>query len=139
MDDLKDAKKWLLDEVNEDTSKLAMNILKHCVFMSPVDSGRFRGNWIVSVNSQSDVKVESDFTNTIEKGAAVLDSAKSSNEKIRNIYIQNNLEYATVIDDGLYPNPPKTGDKTIGGYSKQAPNGVSRPAIMQALKDSEKD
>ena len=34
--------------------------------------------------------------------------------------------YAGVLDQGLYPNPPKAGTgKTSGGYSTQAPEGMT--------------
>ena len=38
--------------------------------------------------------------------------------------------YSGVIEEGRYPNPPKnpTG-KTIGGYSTQAPKGITEPTI----------
>lgn len=38
--------------------------------------------------------------------------------------------YAGVLDQGLFPNPPKAGTgKTTGGYSTQAPKGMATPTI----------
>ena len=38
--------------------------------------------------------------------------------------------YAGVLDDGLFPNPPKAGTgKTSGGYSTQAPKGMAEPTL----------
>jgi hypothetical protein len=39
-----------------------------------------------------------------------------------------NYDYAQVLDQGLYPKFPKSGTgKTSGGYSTQAPQGMSKP------------
>ena len=54
---------------------------------------------------------------------------KVYNTKNRKI-IDADYEYAQVLDKGLFPNPPKKGTgKTINGYSKQAPRGMSEPTI----------
>lgn len=42
--------------------------------------------------------------------------------------ITGNYPYAGVLDQGLFPNPPKKGTgKTSGGYSTQAPKGMTEP------------
>lgn len=47
--------------------------------------------------------------------------------------IRADYDYATVLDQGLYPNPPKAGKrKTVGGYSKQAPRGMATPTLEKA-------
>ena len=52
------------------------------------------------------------------------------------IAIITKYPYAKVLDDGLYPNPPKQGTgKTVGGYSTQAKKGMSDPTIKEARKD----
>ena len=44
--------------------------------------------------------------------------------------ITGNYAYSGVLDQGLYPNPPKGGaGKTRGGYSKQAPEGMVKPTV----------
>lgn len=44
--------------------------------------------------------------------------------------ITGNYDYSGVLDRGLYPNPPKAGTgKTRGGYSKQAPEGMTKPTV----------
>jgi hypothetical protein len=49
--------------------------------------------------------------------------------------IIGNYDYAGVLDDGLFPNPPKEGTgKTSGGYSTQALKGMTTPTI-EALQD----
>jgi len=54
----------------------------------------------------------------------------------KQIAIQTRYGYADVLDEGLYPNPPKAGTgKTIGGYSTQAQKGMSEPTSKKAEKD----
>ena len=43
----------------------------------------------------------------------------------------NNLPYIQKLEYGGYPNPAKTGDKTVNGYSKQAPAGMVRISLEQ--------
>ena len=43
--------------------------------------------------------------------------------------------YAGVLDDGLFPNPPKVGTgKTTNGYSTQATKGMATPTL-EYVKD----
>ena len=60
---------------------------------------------------------------------------KASKSK-KQIAIITAYGYANVLDEGLYPNPPKGGaGKTSGGYSTQAPKGMSEPTLKEARKD----
>ncbi|NQD57471.1 HK97 gp10 family phage protein [Pseudomonas alloputida] len=100
------------DQIESDLVKqariIAMALLGEIVLRSPVDTGRFRGNTVVSIGSQilsnSDT-VDKTGSATIAAGQAVLTGLKPYTV----IYIQNNLPYA---------------DKLENGHSKQAPNGV---------------
>lgn len=50
--------------------------------------------------------------------------------KLQRRTVIGDYPYAGVLDDGLYPNPPKGGKgKTSGGYSKDAPRGMATPTI----------
>lgn len=50
--------------------------------------------------------------------------------------IRADYDYARVLDEGLYPDPPKLGTgKTKRGYSTQAPKGMSRPTLEFIEKD----
>lgn len=56
------------------------------------------------------------------------------NTKNRKI-IEANYDYASVLDEGLFPKQPKKGTgKTINGYSTQAPKGMTKPT-MDAYPD----
>ncbi len=55
--------------------------------------------------------------------------------KLRGRTIIGDYGYAGVLDDGLFPNPPKAGTgKTIGGYSTQATKGMAEPTIKKLQK-----
>ena len=57
----------------------------------------------------------------------------------KQIEIVANYPYGAVLDDGLYPNPPKGGTgKTVNGYSTSARKGMSEPTLKQATKDFNK-
>ena len=49
-----------------------------------------------------------------------------------------NYPYAKVLDEGLYPNPPKTVPfnkrRSRNGYSKQAPKGMAEPTEKYIAK-----
>ena len=62
-----------------------------------------------------------------------------SNEKkqvdFRNNEIIGDYPYSGVLDDGLFPNPPKAGTgKTTQGYSTQAKQGMAKPTIKELTK-----
>jgi hypothetical protein len=83
-------------------------MLNEIVLRSPVDTGRFRGNNIVSVGAPvyaSSENLDPSGSETIQRGL----SAMSGLEPYTQVYIQNNLPYATALEDG---------------HSKQAPGGV---------------
>jgi hypothetical protein len=99
------------DEKIEDAIALiALDSLRGVVMKSPVDTGRFRGNWIVSKNApnaKSSEVTDKNGGQTITKGSGVIDTFKMDTDS--RIIIQNNLPYANRLENG---------------WSKQAPNGM---------------
>lgn len=100
------------DVVEQDLSKrirvIAMAMLNEIVLRSPVDTGRFRGNNIVTVGAPVYTATESLDPSgglTITRGLA----AMTGLEPYTQVFIQNNLPYAAKLEDG---------------YSKQAPEGI---------------
>lgn len=118
----------------------AIALWKAVILDSPVDSGRFRGNWFASQTAP-----ETTVTASIDKvGAATVSKAKAevlSASDWQNLWLANNLPYSHVLEFGEYPNPPKLGSwnkskqryeiNTIGGYSDQAPSGVVRTNVIR--------
>lgn len=99
------------DEKIEDAiSLIAMDSLRSIVKMSPVDTGRFRNNWIVSKNRMNPAKVnttDKTGSSSITRGTQTIETFEY--KKDRSIIIQNNLPYANRLENGS---------------SKQAPEGM---------------
>ena len=113
---------------------------KAVILDSPVDKGRFRGNWFAS-STTPETKVT---TNVDKTGAATVSRATAevlTAADWQNMWLSNNLPYSEVIEFGGYPNPAKLGSwnkseqryeiNTIGGYSDQAPSGVVRTNVVR--------
>ncbi|HDS0937018.1 TPA: HK97 gp10 family phage protein [Pseudomonas putida] len=100
---------------------IALAMLNEIVLRSPVDTGRFRGNNIVSVGAPvytSSVNVDPTGSETIQQGVRVMTGL----EPYTQVFIQNNLIYAVPLEDG---------------HSKQAPAGiyaVSFNGVAEAYK-----
>ena len=94
---------------------------------SPVDTGRFRGNWFASgANPSGEVSQSMDKT-----GSATISNATQVVVGIAdwtNMTLTNNLPYANVIEFGGYPGD---GPNTVGGFSKQAPQGCVRVNVAR--------
>lgn len=115
--------------------KSALDLQKSAVSLSPVDKGQFRGNWMVGMDAVDRQTVSvTDLTG--ELSIARTDAALAKWEPGQTIYLTNSMPQAYVIEFGLYGNPPGSanGDKTVGGFSKQAPAGMVR-LTTQNFKD----
>jgi hypothetical protein len=135
-------------KVNMVVRKLTLDLLARTILRTPVDTGLLRGNWQVSIGTMSSqLKSARDPSGN---AALAQGSAKiNAREPGATIFIVNPLPYARVIEDGLYPNPPKRGTyvssgkskygfrgpgfvmRSQGGFSKQAPKGVVRISAME--------
>ena len=120
---------WTMDlneYVNDKETKIkevrktyAFALYSSIVKKTPVDTGRARGNWNISVGHDDTIA----STRTKPQYKSVDEVPKVEGDEP--IYISNNLPYITKLEYGGYPNPPKKGNgKTVNGYSKQAPEGM---------------
>lgn len=114
------------DVVEEDLTKrmrsISLAMLQEIVLRSPVDTGLFRNNHVVTILSPT-------YTPTLEtdvSGAGAITrglTAMTGLEPYTVVYIQNNLAYAQKLEDG---------------HSKQAPPGgiyaASFHGVSQAFK-----
>lgn len=109
--------------------KIALELQAKVIAKSPVDTGRLRGNWNVSLNLTDTVEYSSDRSGSmaIARGIAELFSFKAGDS----IYITNNLPYVAKLEFGLYGD----GAKTIGGFSTQAPQGFIRITHKEVAND----
>lgn len=106
--------------------KVSIDVLAKVVQRSPVDTGRFRGNWVMSVASPNittkDVTDKSGDA-TISHESANLQAFKLG----ESVYIMNSLPYSLRLENG---------------YSQQAPGGMVKltiaefqPLVDQAAKE----
>jgi len=105
--------------------KVALDVFSRCIQKSPVDTGRFKSNWQVSIGS-----IPSGTIGVPQKGDNAAErSATSGNESLMRvtaaipnykagqvIYLVNNLAYARALEYG---------------HSKQAPNGMIRLTVSE--------
>ena len=96
--------------------KIAMEAFKRVIMRSPVDTGRFRANWGVSIGSPY---TGSDQNGSDKSGdTTVMNSATVAagwNAK-KSIFLMNNLAYAVPLENG---------------HSQQAPAGMVRLTIAE--------
>ena len=105
----------------------AIKLFSAVIKSSPVYSGRFRANWTAAGVQPSTVTTDmTDKSGSAATGAMVnyINSAKGQTV----FTMANNLPYAHVIEYGGYPGD---GPNTVGGFSKQAPQGVVRVNVAR--------
>jgi hypothetical protein len=111
--------------------KFALELQAKVIEKSPVDKGFLRANWNVSLNLMDTAEYNSDISGStaIARGIGELFSFKVGDS----IYITNNMPYVAKLEFGLYGE----GEKTAGGYSKQAPQGFVRITYKDVINDIE--
>ncbi|MBT2333622.1 HK97 gp10 family phage protein [Variovorax paradoxus] len=96
--------------------KVAIDILARVVMRSPVDTGRFRGNWQLTVGAPASGNLATEDkggASTVNAGTAALASFQVG----PTIFITNNLPYGPRLE--------------YEGYSKQAPSGMVRVTVSE--------
>ena len=105
----------------------AIKLFSAVIKSSPVDTGRFRANWTAAGVQPSTVTTDM----TDKSGAAATGAMVNyiNSTKAQTVFtLANNLPYAHVIEYGGYPGD---GPNTVGGFSKQAPQGVVRVNVAR--------
>ena len=107
------SKEWQAkqEDIAEAVAVIGLECLSRVVRKSPVDTGRFKGNWVTSIASPSMVTREIEDKSgsvSIKQGADDL-AGYANLSTMPVIYIQNNLPYANRLENG---------------WSKQAPKGM---------------
>ncbi|MFY9345574.1 MAG: HK97 gp10 family phage protein [Planctomycetota bacterium] len=127
----------------------AVRVLQLAIQNTPVNTGRLRSGWHVTVDTPSG-QVPSGVSFGASASAVLKDGEKVINECEfgRGVWIQNNVPYAPVIEYGLFqpPDPgpskashvPKSRRKRVagtvlvsGGFHVSAPNGMLADAVQQ--------
>jgi len=95
------------------TNKASLDLFTKVVMDTPVDTGRARGNWQLSIGQEATGEMPED-----KDGSATISKATGTVTKDRTtaaIFIQNNLPYIKKLE--------------YGHWSKKAPNGMLRKNI----------
>jgi hypothetical protein len=105
--------------------------LRDMIKPTPVDSGRVRNNWFLTVGVASGLTERS----ASKSGGGSIRSLNSMPESILNskVYFTNNMPYATTLEYGGYSQPGT--DKTSNGFSIQAPDGWVRKGLQDMRKN----
>jgi hypothetical protein len=112
--------------------------LSGVILLTPVDTGRARASWDVYV---ADEPRASAGAGGQTAAFTVAQSALSSAGIYKAIWITSNLPYIEVLEYGGYPDPVARGSfvngkwviKSVGGFSRQAPQGMVRITVQQVV------
>jgi len=103
---------------------------------TPVDEGRARGNWNVSVG-ECDTSINEELKTAKYRSVKDLPLPKGDTS----MFISNNLIYMPKLEYGGFGKyvegkqvSKANGPKTVNGYSKQAPNGMVGVTVAEASK-----
>lgn len=106
---------------------VSLKLFSAIIKASPVDTGRFRMNWqTAGATPKSGLVAGTDKTGG--KSVASATTFISNTQVWQEFTLTNNLPYANVIEYGGYPGD---GPNTVGGFSRQAPQGVVRVNVVR--------
>ena len=128
-------REWLdtVEDISTFVQMIGLQLLSGIVMKTPVDTGRARGNWTLTVGS-IDATVKADFDKT---GQATITKANSAVQAFPDkfpwpiIYVQNNLPYIGTLENGrIVEINQRTGFPQWFG-SVQAPAGMVALTISE--------
>lgn len=109
----------LLSEADQFTKRVTGEVLQKVVVASPVDTGAFRSNWRVAINT---IDISTDLTLTdrsgqgaISRGLATIASGGGLGKVV---FVSNSLKYAVPLNNG---------------HSQQAPIGFVDLSLQSVL------
>ena len=107
--------------------QVTIKLYSQIILASPVDTGRFRMNWQATyLTPATGVLIGDDPSGSRAIGRAT--NFVMNSPKWDEFRFTNNLPYAAKIEFGGYPG---TGPNTVGGFSRQAPQGVVRVTVKR--------
>jgi hypothetical protein len=114
-DDLNKFQRKTVNKMDQVVRKVALELFTRIIYKTPVDTGRARSNWQVSIGTPASGTVEIDD----KSGNATVSqaTAKSAGFKAGDtIYLANNLPYIRRLEEG---------------YSRQAPAGMVTLTVQE--------
>lgn len=113
--------KEVTGDVNKAIRKGALGVLRNLTITSPVDTGRFKGNWLVRIGMKPkgiSNNLDPSGASTLQSGATVI----SFQSHLNGIWISNNLPYALRLERG---------------WSEQAPTGMLAQSLAAGKRAAE--
>lgn len=107
--------------------KVTLDLANSLIKLSPVDTGRFRGNWMIGVGSPNTVTIEAvdrDGSTSMARIERVTDTRVKAGGVV---YITNSLPYARRLEYGWSqqaPSPPGIVRLTVQRYTEYLENAV---------------
>lgn len=96
----------MTDEINREARALGINLLNGLTRVTPVDTGRARGNWFVGINkSNRSIEQERTAAQAVLDGVSDISSSKFLDYP--DIVLSNNLPYIERLNDGYSLQAPK--------------------------------
>lgn len=118
--------------------RVGLDLLDRIIRRTPVDTGRARGNWQVSLGSPAGGVLEVNDKggqDARRRGKAVLDAYVAfGGNPYTVIWLSNNLPYVVVLEEGGYPNPSKKELGASAAAYAGASSGVARKTKAQRNK-----
>lgn len=114
-------------EVEKVVRKAALRIDQVAVTTTPVDTGRARNNWILTISkpsSEANRTPDKSGAGAIAEAAGAVKGFKVGKGVLGSIHIANNVEYIVPLENG---------------WSKKAPAGMMRAAVsagVQYIRDN---
>lgn len=108
----------LQDIFNEDTRFIAKKLLTRLIFVSPIDTGKFRGGWFVDVGkSNREIDDSRRSATALAEGIAVIETARV-------------VDYPELVISNNQPH----GEKLNDGHSAQAPRKFVELEIASVVR-----
>ena len=96
----------LLADVNAEVRAVSLNLLRGLIRLTPVDTGRAKGNWFVSIaNPNREIDNDRRQATAFSEGAIQIALAKG--RAYPTVTISNNLPYIERLNDGYSMQAPK--------------------------------
>lgn len=119
------------EDIERVVRSFSIEMFARIILRTPVDTGRLRANWVASHDKQR-TRIRKTTDSGGDRAMGWMVESVMTSPVGGTMWFTNSLPYAPVVEYGLYPDPPKSGNKTSGGYSKQAPYGMVRVTIAEA-------
>lgn len=112
-------------DMNKAVRVTAIKIWGDIIKLTPVDSGRARGNWFIGMSVTPEVGSANE-----RKGTAYVVDALPKDVISNKVFLYNNLPYIEKLEFGGYGNED-TEKTNTRGFSKLAPKGMVRVSLLK--------